>query len=269
MDFVRAPHFYVGRLAPIRVVVIHATEAPEGPQTAENVANYFHTTANQVSAHVCADSNTRVRCVADTDTAWAAPGCNSDGLQLELAGYSNQSTGQWQDAYSRGVLQQGAAQVADWCTAWNIPARWLTQAELQQGLKGITTHNDVSAVYKRSDHTDPGPHFPKAAFLLLVKAALGVADDRIASAAHAYTAPPPPPAWPGRVLRLISPMMSGTDVRQWQRRMRARGWSITVDGVYGPQSKAVALRFQREKRIAVTGVVDKSTWTAAWVADIT
>jgi len=76
------------------------------------------------------------------------------------------------------------------------------------------------------------------------------------------------PKWPGRYLK-YPPLMSGSDVRTWQSRMRDRGWKITVDGVYGPASAGVCRSFQREKRLEVDGVVGPKTWAASWTAPIT
>ncbi|KAB2384622.1 peptidoglycan-binding protein [Actinomadura montaniterrae] len=63
--------------------------------------------------------------------------------------------------------------------------------------------------------------------------------------------------------------MRGDDVRTWQARMKARGWSIAVDGAYGPASEEVCRAFQREKGLGVDGVVGPATWRAAWDAPVT
>ncbi|GAA0936235.1 peptidoglycan recognition family protein [Actinocorallia libanotica] len=160
MKTVPTPNQTEGRLSPPRVIVIHSTEAPEGPLTAENVANYFAQPSTKASAHVTVDNNSEVRSVADEDTAWAAPGANSDGLQLELAGYARQSRKDWLDDYSLKMLQRAVYVVAAWCKKYSIPPRRLTRAQLRAGEKGLTSHADVTAVYKRSDHTDPGEGFP-------------------------------------------------------------------------------------------------------------
>lgn len=81
--------------------------------------------------------------------------------------------------------------------------------------------------------------------------------------------PPKPgkaPKWPGRYLR---PGTSGKDVRTWQTQMKRRGWRLSVDGVYGPESREVCVAFQREKGLEVDGVVGPETWRAAWEAPIT
>lgn len=55
----------------------------------------------------------------------------------------------------------------------------------------------------------------------------------------------------------------------WQQRMKQRGWRITIDGDYGPQSSGIARQFQKEKRLEVDGVVGPKTWSASWEAPIT
>lgn len=75
------------------------------------------------------------------------------------------------------------------------------------------------------------------------------------------------PAFPGRVLRQ-PPLTVGNDVKTWQNRMRARGWSLKADGVYGPASEVVCRAFQREKHLTEDGEVGPQTWAAAWTAPI-
>jgi N-acetyl-anhydromuramyl-L-alanine amidase AmpD len=55
----------------------------------------------------------------------------------------------------------------------------------------------------------------------------------------------------------------------WQRQMKARGWRISVDGFYGPQTEGVARAFQKEKGLAQDGKIGINTWSAAWTAPIT
>lgn len=73
------------------------------------------------------------------------------------------------------------------------------------------------------------------------------------------------PAFPGTV-RLGS---RGTAVRQVQQRLRDRGWTITVDGVFGSGTDQVVRAFQREKGLVVDGVVGPATWHALWATPIT
>ncbi len=76
----------------------------------------------------------------------------------------------------------------------------------------------------------------------------------------------PPP--PGRLLR-YPPVTRGDDVRTWQAKMRERGWEIDVDGAYGPASKDVCRRFQRQQGIEDDGIVGPVTWRLTWEAPLT
>jgi N-acetyl-anhydromuramyl-L-alanine amidase AmpD len=156
----------------VRVLVIHDMEAPEKGETAENVARYFATTRTKASAHVCVDNNSVVQCVKDSDIAFAAPGCNNDGIQIELAGYGKQAAADWKDEYSTAMLKRAADVVAQYCLKFAIPPKHLTDGELAAGAMGIVGHAQVSRVYKKSDHTDPGPNFPWEYFMAMVVASV-------------------------------------------------------------------------------------------------
>lgn len=58
-------------------------------------------------------------------------------------------------------------------------------------------------------------------------------------------------------------------VRQFQQRLRDRGWKIDVDGLFGPQTEKVVRAFQKDKRLAVDGIVGRNTWKAIWLSPIT
>src|SRR5690349_17380268 len=62
---VQARHYTKGRISPIRLIVVHSMEWTETTTTAEDCARMFSTMTRQASAHVCVDSNSAVRCVAD------------------------------------------------------------------------------------------------------------------------------------------------------------------------------------------------------------
>lgn len=59
------------------------------------------------------------------------------------------------------------------------------------------------------------------------------------------------------------------DLKVWQARMAARGWAISVDGYYGPQTQAVARAFQSQKGLTVDGLIGPVTWGAAWTTPVT
>jgi peptidoglycan hydrolase-like protein with peptidoglycan-binding domain len=58
-------------------------------------------------------------------------------------------------------------------------------------------------------------------------------------------------------------------VLTWQHQMSHRGWTISRDGKYGPQSRSVCLAFQSEKGLKVDGLVGPRTWEKSWTAPIT
>jgi N-acetyl-anhydromuramyl-L-alanine amidase AmpD len=153
----------------VRVIVIHSMEAPEKGETAENVARFFQNTENPASAHLCIDNNSIVQCVFDNDVAFAAPGVNNDGIQLELAGFAKQAREEWMDPYGVLLLENAANATAQYCLKYTIPLKHLTDAELEAGQKGVVGHVQASRVYKKSTHTDPGEGFPWDHFLERVR----------------------------------------------------------------------------------------------------
>ena len=75
-----------------------------------------------------------------------------------------------------------------------------------------------------------------------------------------------PPAYPGYLLSYTPgiALESRPGVAQWQAQMQRRGWSIEVDGLYGPASERVAIAFQREKGLTADGIVGPQTWQTAF-----
>lgn len=159
------------RGAAVDLIVIHTAECSESPgKSAEAVARYFATTTRQASAHFCCDDQTVVQCVRLADTAWAAPGANQNGVQIELAGYANQTPEQWDDSFSVSMLKVAASLVSDVATRFNIPLVELDEHDLALNRRGVTTHAAVSRAFRKSTHTDPGVHFPFRWFLELAGA---------------------------------------------------------------------------------------------------
>lgn len=59
------------------------------------------------------------------------------------------------------------------------------------------------------------------------------------------------------------------DLKKWQARMKQRGWSISVDGYYGPGTEKVVKQFQKQLKIKVDGKIGIRTWESAWTAPVT
>lgn len=62
---------------------------------------------------------------------------------------------------------------------------------------------------------------------------------------------------------------SGHNLHLWQEKMSMRGWKITVDDQWGPETKGVVHAFQQEKNLTVDDLIGVQTWTAAWKAPVT
>jgi N-acetyl-anhydromuramyl-L-alanine amidase AmpD len=179
IPFIQAKHYTKGRMDvtnPPNVIVLHTMEAPEQPTTAEAVARWFASdSAPMASAHYCVDDCSIYQCVLEGDTAWHAKGGNMNkrSIGIELAGYAKQTAEEWHDLYSEKMLDRAAGLVADLCSRYGIPAKFLVGDDIIKGLPGITTHLEITKAYKvPGGHTDPGPHFPMAEFLTKVESYL-------------------------------------------------------------------------------------------------
>lgn len=77
---------------------------------------------------------------------------------------------------------------------------------------------------------------------------------------------PKHPTYPGT---LIGKGDRGHNVSTVQQRLRDRGWRISVDGIFGSGTDKVVRAFQKEKGLAVDGLVGRKTWDALWTAPVT
>jgi len=72
-----------------------------------------------------------------------------------------------------------------------------------------------------------------------------------------------PQTWPGiHFIWPKDPPVSGNTVRLFQTRLAVLGFQVAADGVYGPQSRAACLAFQRERGLNQDGIVGPATWDA-------
>lgn len=165
--FVPARNFTPGGNLPPKRIIIHRAECPNVPKAAENVAHYFKATTTPASAHFCVDADSVVQCVQDGDRAWHAPP-NAGTLGIEHAGYS--ADNDWSTPASQAMLELSARLCAELCAKYGIPVVWLTVDDLQHDRMGITDHATVSLAFRKSSHTDPGPHFPREWYIARVAA---------------------------------------------------------------------------------------------------
>lgn len=146
-------------------------EAPDKPETAEAVANWFAglPPTRKVSAHECHDSNSSVRCVHDKDIAYAAPGTNHNGKHHELSGFS--ANDDWATPTVESTMRNAARSIAVDAQIYNYPLTFLYAADLAAGrFSGVTTHWEITKAHiGANNHTDPGIHFPVGRFMEMCK----------------------------------------------------------------------------------------------------
>lgn len=249
-----ARHFHEGRRKPIRLLVWHDMESPESRRAAENVAAWMAgPDAPNASAHLLADADSVVESVKASDTAFGAPGANQDGYHLEQAGIRNQGPAGWCDKFSLLTIDNLCAVVADKPELDHIPALWLRDEQVADGITpGLTTHEQITRVFQLGTHTDPGPDFPKTyAAAALVKAR-----------GHD---PAPAPVLPDRWLRFTNPRMHDEpgrhDVSNLHNALiqiaptNRRRLATDLPGrVYGLDTAAVVADYQTHRGIEERGV---------------
>lgn len=231
----------------IDLIVVHTAETPEDAQRAESLAGWAAgSTAPRASWHYAVDPDSVVQSVRDQDAAWAAPGANHDGIHVELAGRAGQTAAQWQDAESRAILRRAAGLFAELAEQHNIPLVWLDPDDLIAGRRGITSHVNISRAFRRSDHWDPGPAFPRAQFMGLV---------RVGSKPDAGERPD---------VKGIPPTLrrgdSGWQVKRLQTRLRLHGSGVVRDGGFGPATEAAVMEFERVWGLKADGIAGSEVW---------
>lgn len=251
MKFMQAAR-HGGSQSQVNRIVIHATVSPCVRGGAMNVARYFQSSKAGGSAHYTVDPGEIVASVREGTIAYHAPP-NTSTIGIELCDPQKGPGSRWADGDHEAMLRLAAGLVRQVAKRWDVPLRRLTVAEVKAGKRGICGHVDVSNAFRQTDHSDPGPDFPWAHFMALVKGEPKPGGDDN-----------PVPEFE-RPLKVTSPMTRGDDVHAWQAKARRFSPSLVVDGWYGPASKRACEAVQREVGMPVTGVVDAETWLLTWV----
>lgn len=170
--YIEARWYGPKRASDPRLIVIHTMEYPISTSAAQIISKDFATrpVTNKASSHICVDPTIIIQCVHDSYVAFAAPGANSDGMQIELAGFKAFTADDWRTPQANATLVNGADAAAQYALKYNIPLIHIANDALAKGARGVVGHDQVTAVYKESDHTDPGLAFPWGRFLAYAKA---------------------------------------------------------------------------------------------------
>jgi N-acetyl-anhydromuramyl-L-alanine amidase AmpD len=258
-----SPHYSSRGGQAVRLIVVHTAE---GARTFSDLGAFFQQPGSQVSSHVGIDDTpgTVGEYVRRDGAAWTQANANPVSISAELCAFAAWTPEEW--AIHPHILDNCAAWIAEEAQHFGIPITKLAPSYAQGSSPGVCAHSDLGSW--GGNHGDPGANFPWAQVIDTAK--------QIAAGSGAPTPPEPEPTppgtaappWPGRLL-MYPPLMQGSDVHTWQQQMAARGWSLAVDGQYGPESQGVCRQFQAEKGLAVDGIVGPDTWAATWTAPIT
>lgn len=249
-------------------VVLHIEQGYETGTVSE-----FHNPGAQASAHFGVGKDGHIDQFVDTnDAAWAEVAGNRHWISIEHEGFSGESL----------TLQQVAsdARLVAWLKgheggpAYNFPLS-VTDDINTPGLGWHGMGGDAWGGHFNC----PGDPVKAQRQTILAEAGRILGGNPPTPpppvvwppAPHPIPHPVPPgyvPPWPGRMIHQ-PPIMNGADVRTWQAKMAARGWTITVDGAYGPASESVCKQFQAEKHLGVDGIVGPITWHQTWIAPVT
>ncbi len=173
LPYLGPPRHYGGYRTQKKLLVVHCTA---NTASARDEAGYAQRRPDSVSSHYYVDDRELVQSLNTDLVAWHAGNTegNNGGIGYEFTGHVTWSRSRW--LADPDDIHAAARQMARECRHWDIPARWLTVAQLRAGAKGLTTHDDVRRAWGGS-HTDPGPGFPRDVLLDAVKRALLGDDD--------------------------------------------------------------------------------------------
>jgi len=236
--------YYPSRNKQIRGITVHSPQALDparvGDGTAEAVAKYFASVKRPASAHVNIDSDSIVELLPDDYTAFHAAGVNSETLGAE-SGWLFDS---WNDNPEKTdqVIRLFAQWAAPKCVAYDIPvARVPLKADWDNGARGFLEHSLTEGWRGQAGRRrDPGPDFPWELFFTYLTNAI----DRLDGESMIKTGDT------GFMVSKIQKALNG-----WST-LWGVGLSVTVDGVYGEQTRTAVFKWQEGATRPTTGEVD-------------
>lgn len=147
-------------MSSVDLIVLHCTEG----NTAKGAASWFANPASAGSTQLVVDDHECYRTLPDDVVPDGAPGANTNGLHIEMAGFAKWTRAEW--LAHEDTIRRAAALVADWSSTYSIPLVYVDAAGLKAGRSGVTTHWQVTlGLDGGKGHVDPGPNFPLDVFM--------------------------------------------------------------------------------------------------------
>ena len=152
---------------PIDAIVIHVTESPDRPGTADLSKLARFLAGRGLAAHAADDAEgNSARMVADDRLAYHATYWNRGTVAIEQVAYATLTRGQWLKE-RRPQLDTTAAWIAHWARLYRIPIRRCQVAGLRYNRRkrviagtivkrGVCSHAELDP----RNRDDPGPGYP-------------------------------------------------------------------------------------------------------------
>jgi hypothetical protein len=153
-------------------VVVHTSEGSEGGRSSANLVSYLSSPGDRPNGNggfygsgyhaVATEDGAYLQVASGQRNPYHAPPLNPTWWSICIPGRAAQTRELWLDLASRAYLKGVAHFIVD---VWHLdgerwPLTFRTAAELVAGAQGITSHNEVSTAWRKTDHWDPGPSFP-------------------------------------------------------------------------------------------------------------
>ena len=148
---------------PADIIVMHSMECPPDDIHVTNWVNALNApTGGNFFAHYYTGPNVVYQVAPTGRTEWHCGNGNEVAgkwtLGVEQAGYAAQTRDEW---IAAGSLHTASPLVAALIANGHGAPVWLEVADLlRPGVRGVTSHNNMSHAFGGSDHTDPGPNYP-------------------------------------------------------------------------------------------------------------
>lgn len=162
------PKWYTSRQSPLRVIVVHITAGLQGAPSAadtsaEATARYCANTDRKVSWHSGSDTDSHLKLLPASYTAFHCAGANSYSYGHEISKRTTDWTHSDPEWVAR-TLTHAALAVGPVAKEYGIPLIRQSKAAVENGAKGFVAHSDMDPTRR----SDPGKDFPWGRFFDLM-----------------------------------------------------------------------------------------------------